>query len=203
MMSLRYFQEFCNWESFTTQMSKPLDDRLFFCQQCQNFKPNSDPIPTSTNHSDNWNKMKNIEKWWWYSNFDILNCPTADQRNNLHQPASGIRHMNLKMMECKSLKVVAKVCEHYNGDSQVRPREVGTRGNLSKIVSSHNDESVLMSHPRLLGQNNSCLFLPIVKVLFFRFSWHIYFLILWTKIPPSHSPSLTPRTLKISSTLMP
>ena len=52
--------------------------------------------------------------------------------NNLHLLALGIRHMNLKMMECKSLEVVAKVCEHYNGDSQVRPGEAGTRGNLSK-----------------------------------------------------------------------
>ena len=58
--------------------------------------------------------------------------PKQINHNNLHQLALSIRHMNLKMMECKSLKVVAKVCEHYNGDSQVRPGEAGTRGNLSK-----------------------------------------------------------------------
>ena len=31
-------------------MSKPLDDSLFFCQQCQNFKQNLDPIPPTTQH---------------------------------------------------------------------------------------------------------------------------------------------------------
>ena len=54
-----------------------------------------------------------------------------------------------------------------------------------------------MSHPRLLGQNNSCLFLTIVKVLFFTLFLAYLFPDLMDNRIPHHIP------LSLTSTLHP